>query len=166
MTIEVTNPDLTGNTPLDELNFQILVQLQKDGRKSFTELAEELGVSVGTIRNRVTRLLEDKVLQISGRVDPVRVGFHAYAQLLICVRPVALIDQVAAQLVELEEVSFLAMTTGMYDLEANLLCRDTPHLSQVLQQIQQVEGVFETKTNMYFKIFKIGQPELGLVRKR
>lgn len=166
MTTEEMNMDTGSSVLLDELNFQILVQLQKDGRKSFTELAEELGVSVGTVRNRVTKLLDDRVLQISGRVDPVRVGFHAYAQLLICVRPVALIEQVAAQLTGLEEVSFLAMTTGMYDLEANLLCRDTPHLSQVLQQIQQVEGVFETKTNMYFKIFKIGQPELGLIRKR
>ena len=60
----------TSSLALDELNFQLLLHLQKDGRKSFTELAEELGVSVGTVRNRVTRLIEDKTLQITGRVDP------------------------------------------------------------------------------------------------
>ena len=149
---------------LDELNFQLLLHLQKDGRKSFTELAEELGVSVGTVRNRVTRLIEDKTLQITGRVDPEKVGFHAYAQLLISVKPVNLVEEVAQKIARLEEISFLAMTTGIYDLEANLLCRDTPHLSDVLLSIQKIEGVFETKTNMYFKVFKIGQPALNLVR--
>ena len=149
---------------LDELNFQLLLHLQKDGRKSFTELAEELGVSVGTVRNRVTRLIEDKTLQITGRVDPEKVGFHAYAQLLISVKPVNLVEEVAQKIARLEEISFLAMTTGIYDLEANLLCRDTPHLSEVLLSIQKIEGVFETKTNMYFKVFKRGQPALNLVR--
>ena len=149
---------------LDELNFQLLLHLQKDGRKSFTELAEELGVSVGTVRNRVTRLIEDKTLQITGRVDPEKVGFHAYAQLLISVKPVNLVEEVAQKIARLEEISFLAMTTGIYDLEANLLCRDTPHLSEVLLSIQKIDGVFETKTNMYFKVFKIGQPALNLVR--
>lgn len=55
MTTEEMNMDTGSSVLLDELNFQILVQLQKDGRKSFTELAEELGVSVGTVRNRVDR---------------------------------------------------------------------------------------------------------------
>jgi Lrp/AsnC family transcriptional regulator for asnA, asnC and gidA len=151
---------------LDELNFQLLLHLQKDGRKSFTELAVELGVSVGTVRNRVTRLIEDKTLQITGRVDPEKVGFHAYAQLLISVKPVNLVEEVAQKIARLEEISFLAMTTGIYDLEANLLCRDTPHLSEVLLSIQKIEGVFETKTNMYFKVFKIGQPALNLVRNK
>lgn len=154
----------TSSLALDELNFQLLLHLQKDGRKSFTELAEELGVSVGTVRNRVTRLIEDKTLQITGRVDPEKVGFHAYAQLLISVKPVNLVEEVAQKIARLEEISFLALTTGIYDLEANLLCRDTPHLSEILLSIQKIEGVFETKTNMYFKVFKIGQPALNLVR--
>ena len=154
----------TSSLALDELNFQVLLHLHKDGRKSFTDLAEELGVSVGTVRNRVTRLIEDKTLQITGRVDPEKVGFHAYAQLLISVKPVNLVEEVAQKIARLEEISFLAMTTGIYDLEANLLCRDTPHLSEVLLSIQKIEGVFETKTNMYFKVFKICQPALNLVR--
>ena len=103
-------------------------------------------------------------MQITGRVDPEKVGFHAYAQLLISVKPVNLVEEVAQKIARLEEISFLAMTTGIYDLEANLLCRDTPHLSEVLLSIQKIEGVFETKTNMYFKVFKIGQPALNLVR--
>lgn len=151
-------------TQLDDLDFSILHRLQKDGRKSFTDLADELNVSVSTIRNRVTRLLEEKTLEIIGRVDPAKVGFNAYAQLFISVRPVAMLEEVAKQLLVKEEVSFLALTTGTYDIEINLMCRNNNHLTNVISEVQKIDGVFETKTNMYFKILKLNQPDLSLVQ--
>lgn len=156
---------LENNQPqLDDLDFSILHRLQKDGRKSFTDLAEELNVSVSTIRNRVTRLLEEKTLEIIGRVDPAKVGFNAYSQLFISVRPVSLLESVAKQLLVKEEVSFLALTTGTYDIEINLMCRNNNHLTNVISEVQKIEGVYETKTNMYFKILKLNQPDLSLVQ--
>jgi Lrp/AsnC family transcriptional regulator for asnA, asnC and gidA len=92
------------------------------------------------------------------------VGFNAYAQVFISVRPAALIESVATQLIEKEEVSFLALTTGSYDFEINLMCRNNNHLTKIIADIQQIEGIFETKTNMYFKILKLTQPDLSLVR--
>jgi Lrp/AsnC family transcriptional regulator, regulator for asnA, asnC and gidA len=154
----------SNHAALDALDFNLLVLLQKDGRKSFTELADELNVSVSTVRNRVTKLLEDKTLEIIGRVDPAKVGFNAYAQVFITVRPVTVLNQVADQLLKKEEVSFLALTTGNYDIEVNLMCRNNNHLTNVMSQLQQIEGIFETKTNMYFKILKLEQPDLNLVR--
>ncbi len=154
----------TNTSQLDDLDFNLLLQLQKDGRKSFTELADELGVSVSTVRNRVTKLLEDKTLAIIGRVDPVKVGFNAYAQLFVSVRPVTLLESVSDKLLVKEEVSFLALTTGTYDIEVNLMCRNNNHLTNAITQIQRIEGVFETKTNMYFKILKLTQPDLNLVQ--
>ncbi len=151
---------------LDDLDFAILIPLQKDGRKSFTEIAEALGVSVSTVRNRVTKLIEEETLQIIGRVDASKVGFHAYAQILISVRPVTVVGRVAAQIAAMDEVSFLAMTTGLHDLEANVMCRNNTHLTQVMTTIQTMEGVFETKTNMYFKVLKIAQPALSLVNNK
>lgn len=149
---------------LDDLDFLLLIYLQKDGRESFTVLAKELGVSVSTVRNRVTKLLEDRTLQIIGRVDPAKVGFNAYAQVLISVRPVTLLDSVAEKIAEMPEVSFLATITGVHDLEVNLMCKDNNSLNNVLGQIRSFEGVFETKTNMYFKVLKITQPELSLIQ--
>lgn len=83
---------------LDELDFLILSQLQKDGRKSFTEVAESLKVSVGTIRNRIQWLTETKTLQVIGRVDPEKIGFHAYASIFIKVSPASQIIPVAEKL--------------------------------------------------------------------
>lgn len=154
----------TGDITLDELDFSVLVLLQQDGRVSFTVMAEKLGVSISTVRTRVTRLLEDKTIQIVGRVNPEKVGFHAYAHIKISVRPANLIEQVANQLLELREVSFLAITSGDFDLEVDVMCRDNNHLLQVInEQISKVEGVYHTKTDMYFKVLKYAQPDLNLL---
>jgi len=150
---------------LDELDFRILLQLQKDGRKSFTEIAGALKVSVGTVRNRVSSLIKTKTLTVIGRVDPEKIGFHAYARIFINVRPTHLIIPVAGQIAKLPEVSFLAMISGSYDLEVNVMCRNNDHLISLLnEKIHHIKGVFETSTNMYFRVLKIAQPDLSLVR--
>ncbi len=148
---------------LDELDFAILTQLQDDGRKSFTEIAEVLNVSIGTIRKRVNKLIEDRTLSVIGRVDPSKVGFHAYAHIFIAIRPANLIENIAAQIGKLREVSFMAMISGDFDLEVDVMCRNNEHLVELTHKIQSIEGVFQTKTDMYLKVMKIAQPDLNLV---
>jgi Lrp/AsnC family transcriptional regulator, regulator for asnA, asnC and gidA len=152
---------------LDDLDYQILLQLQKDGRKSFTEIADDLSVSVGTVRNRYNLLIKDKTLTIIGRVDPEKIGFNAYAQIMISVRPAGQINVVAEKIARLPEVSFLAMVSGKYDLEVNVMCRNNDHLIKVMnEKILRIKGVFETTSNMYFRVFKIAQPDLNLVKSK
>ena len=146
---------------LDDLDYKILEKLIKDGRKSFTDIADELNVSVGTIRNRFNVFVENELLTIIGRVNPDKIGFHTYAQILIKVRPVDKVTQVADNIANLPEVSFLAMTTGAYDLEVNVMCRDNEHLVQLMtNHITKMDGIFESATNIYFKVYKYAQPDL------
>lgn len=153
------------NVPLDELDFAILLQLQQDGRMSFTIMAEKVGASISTIRTRVTKLIEDKTIQIIGRVNPEKVGFHAYATIKIAVRPANLIEGVANELQGFPEVSFLAITSGDFDLEVDVMCRDNNHLLEVINnRISRIEGVYQTKADMYFKVLKYAQPDLNLLR--
>ncbi len=150
---------------LDDLDYKILEKLIKDGRKSFTDIADELGVSVGTIRNRFNVFVENELLTIIGRVNPDKIGFHTYAQILIKVRPVDKVTQVADNIAKLPEVSFLAMTTGAYDLEVNVMCRDNEHLVQLMtNHITKMDGIFESATNIYFKVYKYAQPDLYLLK--
>lgn len=150
---------------LDDLDYKILEKLIKDGRKSFTDIADELGVSVGTIRNRFNVFVENELLSIIGRVNPDKIGFHTYAQILIKVRPVDKVTQVADNIANLPEVSFLAMTTGAYDLEVNVMCRDNEHLVQLMtNHITKMDGIFESATNIYFKVYKYAQPDLYLLK--
>ncbi|NNV57323.1 Lrp/AsnC family transcriptional regulator [Limnovirga soli] len=149
---------------MDELDFLILRELQQDGGMSLTIIAKNLDVSIGTIRNRMAKLLEDNTVQIIGRIDPNKVGFHAYARIFISVKPAKLIQEAAEKLSLFPEVSFLAMISGKYDLELNVQCRDNNHLIELMERIHPLEGVFETETNMYLKVFKIAQPDLDLVK--
>ena len=152
---------------LDELDYKVLELLIKDGRKSFTELAEELNVSVGTVRNRFNLFVEENLLTIIGRVNPEKIGFHTYAQILIKVRPVDRVSEVAERIATLPEVSFLAMTTGAYDLEVNVMCRDNDHLVQLMTtQITKMDGIYESSTNIYFKVYKYAQPDLYLLKSK
>ncbi len=149
---------------LDGLDFEILSCLQKDGRMSFTIIAENLKVSIGTIRTRFNKLIEDGTISIIGRVDPDKVGFRCYAHIAVFVRPATLKEKVAQKIARLPEVSFLAMTSGDYDLEVDVMCRDNNHLVNFVDGISKYEGVYQTKTTIYFKVYKYAQPDLKLLK--
>lgn len=149
---------------LDDLDFSILSCLQKDGRESFTVMAEKLNVSVGTIRTRVNKLIEDGTVNIIGRVNPDKVGFRSYAHIAIYVRPATLKEQVVTKILTLPEVSFLAGTSGDYDLEVDVMCRDNDHLVSFINNISGIEGIYQTNTTIYFKVYKYAQPDLDLLQ--
>jgi Lrp/AsnC family transcriptional regulator for asnA, asnC and gidA len=149
---------------LDDLDFAILSFLQQDGRMSFTVIAEKLSVSIGTIRTRFNKLIEDGTINIIGRVDPDKVGFRSYAHIAVYVRPAALKDKVVQKIIKKPEVSFLAGTSGDYDLEVDVMCKDNDHLVEFVNEISKIEGVYQTKTTIYFKVYKYAQPDLNLLK--
>lgn len=150
---------------LNELDFKIMRHLIDDGRKSLTDIARDLSVSVGTVSNHLTRLQQDGVLLVFGQVDPNRIGFNAYAQVFIAVRPATRIEAIAEEVMTFPEVSFVAQIAGEFDLEINVMCRDNDHLTSVLnERLYQIEGISHTRTNMYLKVFKVAQPDLELLR--
>ena len=153
-----------GSIILDKLDFEILSFLQEDGRMSFTVIADKLNVSIGTIRTRFNKLIADGTVNIIGRVDPDKVGFRCYAHIAVFVRPATLKEKVAQRISKLPEVSFLAMTSGDYDLEVDVMCRDNNHLVDFVNDISKIEGVYQTKTTIYFKVYKYAQPDLKLLK--
>lgn len=150
---------------IDTLDFEIMTHLSDNGRKSFTEIASQLGVSVATVRNRTARLIADKVLTVYGRVDPNRVGFHAYAQIFVSVRPVQRLEAVARQIAAFPEVTFLASIAGDYDLEVNVMCCNNEHLNRLMRErLHRIDGVHHTKTTMYLRVHKMAQADLNLLK--
>jgi Lrp/AsnC family transcriptional regulator for asnA, asnC and gidA len=149
---------------LDDLDFSILTFLQKDGRMSFTVIAEKLNVSIGTIRTRFNKLIEEGTINIVGRVNPEKVGFRSYAHIAVFVRPATLKEKIAQRIAKMPEVSFLAMTSGDYDLEVDVMCKDNDHLVQFINKLSEIEGVYQTKTTIYFKVYKYAQPDLKLLK--
>lgn len=155
------------NGVLDQLDIEILAQLHDDGRRSFTEIAENLKVATNTVRNRVNRMIADETLTIVGRLNPNKVGFGAYANIFIAVEPARHIEEVSQQLVALSETSFVAMVFGDFDLMVDIMCIDMNHLNELLTtKIQQIPFVTRTKTITVSKVYKYKQPDPRLLHKR
>jgi Lrp/AsnC family transcriptional regulator, regulator for asnA, asnC and gidA len=151
---------------IDELDFDILKLLQEDGRMSYADIARVLGVSLGTVRNRITKLIEDQTLRVIGRIDPYRIGFLSPAEVHVSIEPAVSIDQVAAGLAGFPEVSYLAMMTGDFDLEMDVMCRDRNHLTDLINRVRSIPGVRDTKTRIILSIYKMAQADISLVDPR
>jgi Lrp/AsnC family transcriptional regulator for asnA, asnC and gidA len=149
--------------PLDELDMAILSHLEGNGRKSFSEIAAELDVTVSTVSTRANRLINDKVVTILGFLNPLQVGMIVSATLFITCQP-GHIEPVAELLADFPEVSYLALFTGDFDLFVEVSCRDHVHLSELLiQRIHPIEGIDKVRTSLHLRRLKLKQPSLSLL---
>jgi len=133
---------------LDQLDRQILAKLVEDGKMPYTDIAKQLFVSSGTIHVRMKKMEELGIVTgASLTLDFHRLGYDITAFLGIYLENGATIESVTAQLQEIPELVTAHYTTGSYSLLCKLVCKDTNHLRQVLQdKIQKIVGVQRTET--------------------
>ncbi len=112
---------------ISELDKGIIERLQSDGRRPYTQIAAELGVSEAAVRARTNRLVERGVLQIVGVADPLKLGYDQMA--LIGVRIDGDTTLAAAEAIaQLPEVIYVVVTAGGFDLLVEVVCRDNESL--------------------------------------
>jgi Lrp/AsnC family transcriptional regulator, regulator for asnA, asnC and gidA len=144
--------NLTSET--DEIDLQIIDALQKDGRVAFAQIAEQLHVSPGMIRLRYNRLLEQGFLKVVAITNPLRMGFKTMAMIGIRVEGSKLLE-VAEKISKFEEVIYLVISSGRFDLFAEVVCRDHEDLLRfITERLSTVDGVRETESFMHLKIAK------------
>lgn len=119
---------------LDHVDRTIIEMLQEDGRVAFTSIADVLKVSEGTIRNRVARLLDSKVLRILGVADPLALGYHAYAMIGLKLAPGGDPEETAARFQDRPEVTYVSFVAGRYDLLVEVTCQDQDDLRAFLRR--------------------------------
>jgi Lrp/AsnC family transcriptional regulator for asnA, asnC and gidA len=140
---------------MDELDLLILQTLQGDGRTPFTEIARRAGVSETTVRSRYRSLVRQGIVRTVAIVDPYALGFQAPALIGIQVEP-GQVEEVAAQVNALPEVSYLVMTLGNWDLMAEVFCRDLRHLGELLtQRLQRIPGVRSTEVRLIARSYRL-----------
>ncbi len=140
---------------MDSLDLAIVRHLQRDGRKPYTEIAQDLGVSEGTVRNRVARLVEERVLHIVGMVDPYQLGMDAPALIGVTLQPEDW-DPAIETIANFEEVSYLVLVSGEFDLLVEVMCRDRDHLAEFLNaKLRRVPGVMATRTFTILRTYKM-----------
>ncbi len=138
---------------MDEIDAQLIRHLQVDGRRPYTQLAREVGLSEAAVRQRIQRLLDGGVMQIVAVTDPLQLGLHRQAMILIKVE--GDIREVAAELATFDEVDYLVLTAGSVDILAEVLVRDDDALLELLNdRIRKVPGVVGTESVIYLKLTK------------
>jgi Lrp/AsnC family transcriptional regulator, regulator for asnA, asnC and gidA len=137
---------------LDEISKRIIEQLQADGRQSYAAIGKAVGLSEAAVRQRVQRLHETGVMQILAVTDPLRLGFRRQA--MIGIRCDGDLQKVADDLAALEEIDYVVLTAGSFDLLIEVVCEDDDHLLEILGRVRGVPSVTSTETFVYLKLCK------------
>jgi Lrp/AsnC family transcriptional regulator, regulator for asnA, asnC and gidA len=137
---------------LDSTAKQIIEQLQQDGRRSYAAIGKAVGLSEAAVRQRVQRLLDTGVMQIVAVTDPLTLGFRR--QTMIGIKCEGDLERVAEHLAVLDEIDYVVITAGSFDLLIEVVCEDDDHLLEILSRVRSVPSVTSTETFVYLKLRK------------
>lgn len=127
---------------MDETNRKIVDYLREDGRASFTEIAEETGVSEGTVRNRVKKMKENGVID-KFTVEMASQGSEAVV--MVKLKTGKNIEKVLSNFPEDVDIKEVA---GEYDLILEIDRQDNQEINSILDEIRSIDGVETTETFM------------------
>jgi Lrp/AsnC family transcriptional regulator for asnA, asnC and gidA len=138
---------------LDDVAKAIIEQLQQDGRRSYAAICKEVGLSEAAVRQRVQRLIESGVMQVVAVTDPLQLGFARQA--MVGVRVSGPVEGVAEELAALEEVDYVVITAGSYDVLVEVVAESDDHLLEIVSaRIRAIAGVESTETFTYLSLRK------------
>jgi Lrp/AsnC family transcriptional regulator, regulator for asnA, asnC and gidA len=145
----------SGRRPaLDDLDKAIIRCLQLDGRRPYAQIGRELKVPEATVRQRAERLISRRVVQVVGVTDPLAMGFQQPALIGLKVDANRL-DEIAQKIAALDEVTYLVVTAGRFDLMCEVVCEDNDHLLRVLtEDLAKIRGIRSTETLVELRFVK------------
>ncbi len=138
---------------MDDLDHRLIAKLRHDGRAAVADLATALGVSRGTVTNRMARLQRDGVITgytLRLRPDATPDEIHAWTSLAVEGNQ----HHVIRALLGEPGVYALHDTNGRWDLLAELRVSTLADLSAVLERIRGIPGVSATETSVHLQTFR------------
>jgi Lrp/AsnC family transcriptional regulator for asnA, asnC and gidA len=139
---------------LDDIDRHIINALRSDGRVAFAQLAEQLNVSPGMIRQRYNRLVDLGYLKVVAVTNPLMMGKRTMAMIGVRTDGRKMMD-VASKLAKFDEVVYIVAVSGRYDLMIEVFCRDHEDLLDfITEKLSKVDGVREAESFIYLKIAK------------
>ena len=145
---------MKGDAPhVDEIDRAIIEQLQRDGRLPYTKLGAAVGLSEAAVRQRVQRLVDGGVMQVVAVTDPLSLGLRRMG--LIGVRCQGDTTVVADRIGALDEVDYVVIAAGSFDILAEVVCESDEQLLEILsKRIRAIAGVRTTESFVYLKLRK------------
>lgn len=136
------------NLEIDNVDLKILSILTEDANVPYTEIARKCFVSGGTVHVRMKKLTEMGIVTGAQlKIDYSKLGYDIIAFLGIYLEKSSMYGEVCEKLKAIPEIVSIHYTTGNYSIFAQLICKDTKHLREVLHdKIQNVKGIQRTET--------------------
>jgi Lrp/AsnC family transcriptional regulator for asnA, asnC and gidA len=142
-----------GGAQLDDVSKSIIEQLQQDGRRSYAAIGKVVGLSEAAVRQRVQRLIESGVMQIVAVTDPTELGFNRQA--MIGVKVTGELDPVADKIATMEEVDYVVIVAGSFDLMVEVVAESDEHLLEIVsKRIRSIPEVVGTEIFVYLRLRK------------
>ena len=138
---------------LDDIAKRIIELLQGDGRLSYSAIAKDVGLSEAAVRHRVQKLIEGGVIQIVAVTDAMQMGFARQA--MIGIKVTGDVQEVAAKLGAMDELDYIVITTGRFDILAELVATSDDELLDIIsKRVSTIDGVVTTETFVYMRLVK------------
>ena len=140
---------------MDETDHQLIALLRQDARLSVAALASRLGVSRGTVTNRIRRLEDDSVIvgyTVRLRPDVKQSEIKAWMSIAVDGNQTR---TVIAGLLGEPGVATLHDTNGRWDLLAELRAENLQDLAKVLERIRLLKGISNTETSIHLETYRL-----------
>lgn len=138
---------------IDPIDKELIRLLQLDGRTPYSKLGPAVGLSQAAARQRVQRLVDRGVMQVVAVTDPTTLGFAVQA--LVALEVAGDVRKVASSLGEWDEIEYVVITAGRYDLFLEVVCVDMAHLLELVNdRIRAIDGVVGSEIFTYLHLVK------------
>lgn len=145
------------NKRIDQTNMTIIKHL-RDGRKSYKKIAEELSITENTVRSRVNKMVEDRVLDISSLVDPGAIPGHNMVFIGVKLKTVQLVKK-GEEFSQLKGVVSVSVVTGRYDLILHVLLNEEFSLLEFYtKEIAKIDDIQDIETFVVYKAYNMKVP--------
>ena len=139
---------------IDKIDSKIICLLQKDGRMPNTEIAKQVGTTEATVRNRLQRLIKNKVIKIVAIGNPHLLGFEIVGNIKIDIK-LEKVDSIIEQLKKFDEIWYIALLSGDSDLDVEFKVKSFKHLKDLLyNKINKIDGIVRTHTSFLLERIK------------
>lgn len=142
---------------IDDINIEIIKHL-RDGRKSYKKIAQKLRISENTVRTRVSKLMQEGILEVSGLVDPEAISGHRIVFVGVKLSSLNLIEK-GKEFSKLRGVVSVSVVTGRFDLMLVVLLREGFNLLEFYtQEVYRLKGVRSVETFVVYKGYNLKVP--------
>ena len=144
------------NNKLDKIDLEIVQNLW-NGRTPYKEVADKIGLTTNTVRNRVNKMLENDVLQIISLVKPTAIEGNSSAFIGFKISPLK-VKTALTQISGLKGVVGATMVSGRFDIIAVIMYNEEHSYEKFLEEeLQKIEGLASMET-----FFSVGGPTFQL----